>query len=64
MVDEANDDFRPDTGSNMLDAIPDSAVATALDFFETRYGFGIREDILGTTRPQNTDHDFGAYEKI
>ena len=63
MVDEANDDFRPDTGSNMLDAVPDSAVDTAFDFFETRYGFGIREDILGTTRPQNTDHDYGAYEK-
>lgn len=63
MVDEANDDFRPDTGSNMLDAIPDTALDTALDFYETRYGIDIRKDILGTVRPQNTDHDFGAYEK-
>ena len=32
--------------------------------FQTRYGIDIRKDIAGTTRPQSTTWDIGAYEYI
>lgn len=65
VVDEAGNDFTPDTGSGLLDKISDAsgALASKLDAFESRYGFSIRYDFARNPRPINTLHDIGALEK-
>lgn len=61
-VNEAADDFEPDTGSALIDVVPDSVVEGVFDLFLSRYGIDIRKDYFGNARPVNTTHDIGAIE--
>lgn len=58
-VDEAGNDFAPDTGSPLIDASTEHA---AYDDFFTRYGLSIEVDFNGLARPDNGAWDIGAIE--
>ena len=63
-VNEAGDNFTPDTGSLLRNVIPSASgtVDAVFDAFESRFGFSIREDLLGSARPQETNFSIGAIE--
>jgi len=58
-VDAENLDFRLQTNSPAIDAGMEHSV---YQLFETRFGINIKVDFAGTTRPQGTAWDIGAYE--
>ena len=57
-VDSANGDYTPEAGSSAIDS---NILHSAYADFQTRYGFTILEDMVGTTRPVGT-WDKGAIE--